>query len=107
MADYIVSCCSSADISPEWMAKRNLTYLCHSFFLNDQEYKDDLWVSMKPEEMYRRMNGGYHNDGYRMHEGSKEKEYDEGYRTGYEHGYKDHEQDENWRRMRDSRGRYM
>ena len=58
MADYIVSCCSSADISPEWMAKRNLTYLCHSFFLNDQEYKDDLWVSMKPEEMYRRMLAG-------------------------------------------------
>ena len=58
MADYIVSCCSSADISPEWMKKRDLKYICHSFFLNDKEYKDDLWTSMKPEEMYRRMLDG-------------------------------------------------
>jgi hypothetical protein len=74
------------------------------FIIVDDKHADDGY---RREEMYRRMNGGYRNDGYRMHEGSKEKEYDEGYRTGYEHGYKDHEQDENWRRMRDSRGRYM
>jgi len=74
------------------------------FIIVDDKHTDDGY---RREEMYRRMNGGYRNDGYRMHEGSKEKEYDEGYRTGYEHGYKDHEQDENWRRMRDSRGRYM
>ncbi len=58
MADYILSCCSAADVSPEWMKKRDLRYICFSFFLNDTEYKDDLWVSMKPEEMYRRMLAG-------------------------------------------------
>ena len=58
MADYIVSCCSAADLSPEWMQKRDLRYICFSFFLNDTEYKDDLWVSMKPEDMYRRMLAG-------------------------------------------------
>ncbi len=58
MADYIVSCCSAADVSPEWMQKRDLRYICFSFFLNDTEYKDDLWVTMRPEDMYRRMLAG-------------------------------------------------
>ena len=77
----------------------------HFIIVNDDKHKDDGY---RREEMYRRMNGGYRNDGYHMGGYRKpEEEYDEGYRTGYEHGYKDHEQDENWRRMRDTRGRYM
>lgn len=35
--------------------------------------------------------------------------YGEGYRQGYKHGWEDHEdeEDENYRRARDSRGRYI
>ena len=44
MADYIVSCESAADLSPEWMEKRGLKYICFTFSLNGKEYKDDLWV---------------------------------------------------------------
>ena len=44
------------------------------FIIVDDKHADDGY---RREEMYRRMNGGYRNDGYRMHEGSKEKEYDE------------------------------
>ncbi len=58
MADYIVSCESAADLSPEWMEKRDLKYICFTFSLNGVEYKDDLWISMKPEELYRRMLAG-------------------------------------------------
>ena len=58
MADYIVSCESAADLSPEWMEKRDLKYICFTFSLNGVEYKDDLWVSMKPEELYERMLAG-------------------------------------------------
>lgn len=58
MSDYIVSCCSAADLSPEWMEKRDLKYICFTFSLNGVEYKDDLWVSMKPAELYRRMLAG-------------------------------------------------
>ena len=58
MSDYIVSCCSAADLSPEWMEKRDLKYICFTFSLNGVEYKDDLWVSMKPAELYRRMIAG-------------------------------------------------
>ena len=78
------------------------------FIIVDDKHKEDGY---RREEMYRRMNGG-RSDGYRMTDGIcmgdyRDSEYDEGYRTGYEHGFKDHEQDENWRRMRDSRGRFM
>ncbi len=58
MAEYIVSCESAADLSPEWMEKRDLKYICFTFSLNGVEYKDDLWQSMKPEELYRRMLAG-------------------------------------------------
>ena len=58
MSDYIISCCSAADLSPEWMEKRDLKYIYFTFSLNGVEYKDDLWVSMKPAELYRRMLAG-------------------------------------------------
>ena len=73
------------------------------FIIVNDKHVDDGY---RREEMYRRM-GGYRNDGYRMDSGYNDNDYDEGYRTGYEHGFKDHEQDENWRRMRDARGRFM
>ena len=58
MSDYIVSCCSAADLSQEWMEKRDLKYIYFTFSLNGMEYKDDLWVSMKPADLYRRMIAG-------------------------------------------------
>ncbi len=78
------------------------------FIIVNDKHIDDGY---RREEMYRRMNG-YRNDGYRMdgdmRSGNyRDNDYDEGYRTGYEHGFKDHEQDENWRRMRDARGRFV
>ena len=72
------------------------------FIIVDDKRKDDGY---RREEMYRRMNG-YRQEGVRMGD-YRDCEYDDGYRNGYECGWKDHEQDENWRRMRDSRGRYM
>lgn len=50
---------------------------------------------------------------YRIYDGGsdtmmREGEYERGYRMGYRHGVEDWEEDdENYRRSRDSRGRYM
>lgn len=73
------------------------------FIIVDDKHKDDGY---RRDDMYRRMSGYRMHDGVRMDD-FRDGEYDEGYRTGYEHGFKDHEQEENWRRMRDSRGRFM
>lgn len=77
------------------------------FIIVDDKHKEDGY---RREEMRQRMSG-YRGDGYRSYDGVRmggyrESEYDEGYRTGYEAGYRDHDED-GWRRMRDSRGRYM
>ena len=80
----------------------------HFIIVNDDKHKDDGY---RREEMYRRM-GGYRMTGGGVRMGNyrdddDDCDYDEGYRKGYAHGFKDHEMDENWRRMRDSRGRFM
>lgn len=58
MEEYVLSCCSTADLSKEWFAKRNIQYVCFSFTLGGKEYKDDLGESVPPEELYRRMVAG-------------------------------------------------
>ena len=59
------------------------------------------------QEMRRSMRGGYRHDGMSpMMRGS---EYERGYRMGYKHGWEDSENDmdEEFRRSRDSRGRFV
>lgn len=58
MGDYILSCCSTADLSKEHFHKRNIQYVCFHFTLGDREYMDDLGESVPPAELYRRMVAG-------------------------------------------------
>jgi len=55
--------------------------------------------------MRRSMRGGYHHDGYSpMMRGG---EYERGYRTGYREATEDWEEDEHYRRRRNSRGEFI
>ncbi len=58
MGEYILSCCSTADLSKEHFNKRDIQYVCFHFTLGDQEYLDDLGESVPPAELYRRMVAG-------------------------------------------------
>lgn len=58
MGEYILSCCSTADLSKERFNKREIQYVFFHFTLGDQEYLDDLGESVPPEELYRRMVAG-------------------------------------------------
>ncbi|MGN0377451.1 MAG: DegV family protein [Suilimivivens sp.] len=58
MGDYVLSCCSTADLSKEWFERRNIQYICFHFELGGKEYLDDLGESVPPEELYRRMVAG-------------------------------------------------
>ncbi|MCI8326197.1 MAG: DegV family protein [Lachnospiraceae bacterium] len=58
MGDYIISCCSTADLSKERFVKRKIQYVCFHFTLDGKEYLDDLGISISPEELYRRMLDG-------------------------------------------------
>lgn len=58
MAEYILSCCSTADLSKERFNKRGIQYTCFHFTLGNREYLDDLGASVPPAELYRRMVAG-------------------------------------------------
>ena len=58
MSSFILSCCSTADLSKEHFESRNIKYICFHFMMDDKEYLDDLGVSMSSEKFYRRMEEG-------------------------------------------------
>ena len=58
MHEYIISCCSTADLTKKHLSKRNISYLCFPFQLGDEDYLDDLGETIYPEELYRRMLSG-------------------------------------------------
>ncbi len=58
MEDYILSCCSSCDLSNEWIEKRNLHYVCHEVIVGDEVKKDDMGITFSPWDMYKLMAEG-------------------------------------------------
>ena len=58
MSDYIISCCSTMDLSAEHMKKRDIRYVCFSYELGGKSYKDDLGVTLPLSEFYKAMEEG-------------------------------------------------
>lgn len=58
MADYILSCCSPADLSEEHFNRRNISYICFHFEIDGVTYEDDLGKSVPPEMLFQKMAEG-------------------------------------------------
>lgn len=58
MSDFILSACSTADISKEHFESRNVQYTCFHYNLGGTDYSDDLGQSVPFEEFYDRMVAG-------------------------------------------------
>ena len=58
MSDYIISCCSTADLSAEHFKKRNIPYICFHYELDGKHYLDDLGQTMPFDEFYKAMENG-------------------------------------------------
>mgnify|MGYP000757441331 FL=1 len=58
MAKYILSCCSTADLSKEHFDKIDVKYICFHYELDGVEHSDDLGQTMPFEEFYRKMTEG-------------------------------------------------
>lgn len=58
MADYVISCCSTADVTEEFLKEKNIEYICFHYYLDDKAYKDDLFKSMSPQDFYQAMLDG-------------------------------------------------
>lgn len=58
MSDYILSCCSTADLTPEHFRERDIHYVYFHYILDGVQLPDDLGQSMPFEEFYRKMVAG-------------------------------------------------
>ena len=58
MSDFILSCCSTADLTKEHFEARNIPYICFKFELDGVWYPDDLGVSMSFDDFYKAMENG-------------------------------------------------
>ena len=58
MADYILSCCSTADLTKEQFEARNISYICFHYAIDGEEYMDDLGQSMPFDVFYDRIAKG-------------------------------------------------
>ena len=58
MSDYILSCCSAIDISPQTIEKYGIHYVPFHFFVDEKEYTDDFGASMPYKEFYDKIRAG-------------------------------------------------
>ena len=58
MSDYIISCCSTADLSEGHFKSRDIHYICFHYELDGKQYPDDLGKSMKLADFYQAMVDG-------------------------------------------------
>lgn len=58
MESYVISCCSTADLTAEHFAQRDIHWIPFHFYLDGKEYADDLGASIPFDQFYKAMADG-------------------------------------------------
>jgi DegV family protein with EDD domain len=58
MSDYILSCCSPADLSKDHFEARDIHYICFHYFLDGVDHLDDLGQTVPFKQFYQAMRDG-------------------------------------------------
>lgn len=58
MSDFVISCCSTADLTKEHFEAIDVKYICFHYEMDGVSYLDDLGQSMPFDEFYKRMENG-------------------------------------------------
>jgi DegV family protein with EDD domain len=58
MSNYILSCCSTADLTKEHFAARQIKCIFYHFIIDGEQYPDDLGQTMPFEEFYAKIAAG-------------------------------------------------
>lgn len=58
MEDYIISCCSTADLAKEHFDSRNIKYISFHYSIDGESHPDDFGESIPFDEFYRRIAEG-------------------------------------------------
>jgi len=58
MTEYVLTCCSTADMPYEYFEKRSIPFVCFHYNIDGVDYPDDLGKSMTFEEFYNKISSG-------------------------------------------------
>jgi DegV family protein with EDD domain len=58
MSEFVVTCCSTADMPADYFQSRAIPYVCFHFHLDGKEYPDDLGQTIPFDEFYARIAAG-------------------------------------------------
>lgn len=58
MIKFALSCCSTADLTKEYLAQRDIHYVCFHYELNGQHYLDDFGQTIPMSQFYQAMRQG-------------------------------------------------
>lgn len=58
MADYIITCCSTADITIDHMDKIGVDFVKFHYHMDGKAYEDDLYTSVTPQEFFKMIADG-------------------------------------------------
>ncbi len=58
MAGYVLSCCSTVDLTRDWLDKRDIKYVYFNYELDGVSCKDDFGQTNAPSELYAKMLAG-------------------------------------------------
>ena len=58
MADYALTCSSTADLPIDFVKKHNIAVLPYQFFMDGEEYYDDQGTSISTHDFYEKMRAG-------------------------------------------------
>ncbi len=58
MADYVLTCCSTADLPTAFVKEREISVLPYQFFMDGHEYYDDQGVSISTHDFYDKVRAG-------------------------------------------------
>ena len=72
MNSFVLSCCSTADLSQQHFDARDIHYICFHFSLNDRQYADDLGKSISFPDFYEAIRNGAETKTSQVNEGEFE-----------------------------------
>ena len=58
MDPYVLTCCSTADYPLSFFEQRGVPFLCFHYEIAGEQYLDDLYQSIAPEDFFARLKGG-------------------------------------------------
>ena len=58
MPNYTLCCCSTADVTEDFLKERDIRYVFFNYELDGEQCKDDFGLTHSPADLFARMEAG-------------------------------------------------